>query len=109
MVIIIIIVVVITAIIMKEDEEEKKKKQKKKKEEEEATRYWKTSTCLHTEGKIIETEVTETQREIFQAGTLSPPLFCISLIPLTEQMNKLNTNTQQQKKYHIYCTRMIGC
>ena len=60
-----------------------------------ATNYCKTSTCLHTEGKIIETEGIETQHEIFGAGTLSPLLFFISLIPLTEQMNKLNTRYEE--------------
>jgi hypothetical protein len=89
MIMVIILVVVITIIIIEEEE------QKKKKEEEEATSYRKTSTCLHTEGKIIVTEDIETQREIFQAGTLSPLLFCISSVPLTQQMNKLNTRYEE--------------
>jgi hypothetical protein len=49
--------------------------------------YWKTSMCLHTEGKLIETEDLETQRGIFQGDTLSPLPFCSSLMPLTEQLN----------------------
>jgi len=53
--------------------------------------YWKTSMRLHTEGKIIETEDLEIQRGLFPGDSLSPLLFCISLIPITEQLNKLNT------------------
>ena len=73
--------------------------------------YWKTSTCLHTERKKIETEDIETQHETFQAGTLSPLVICISLICPTEQMNKLNTRYEEHtttKKYQIYCACKIG-
>jgi len=41
---------------------------------------------LHTEGKLIETG---TQHGIFPGD--SQLLFCISLILITEQLNKLNT------------------
>jgi hypothetical protein len=54
-----------------------------------AMSYWKTSMCLHTEGEIIETENLEIKRGIFQGDSLSPLIFYISLIPLTEQLNKL--------------------
>ena len=54
--------------------------------------YWKTSTCLHTEGKITGTEI---QCGIFQGDSLSPLIFCISLIPFTEQLNKLNTGYKE--------------
>ena len=53
--------------------------------------HWKTSMHLHTEGKLIKTEDTETQCAIFPGDSLSQLLFCISLIPITEQWNKLNT------------------
>jgi len=43
--------------------------------------------CLHIEWKIIEAEDVETQRRIFQGDLLSPLPFCISLMPLTEQLN----------------------
>jgi hypothetical protein len=52
--------------------------------------YWKTIMCLHTEGKITETEDIETQPEIFQAGTLSPLLFCTSLKPTPPQSQRQN-------------------
>jgi len=67
--------------------------------------YWMTSTHLHTEGKIIEIEDLEIQHGIFQADSLTPLLFCISLIPLTEQLNKLNTgyeeHTTKTKASHL--------
>ena len=51
----------------------------------------KKSVRLCTEKKLIETEDTEKQRVIFQGGSLSLLLFCISYISLTEQLKKLNT------------------
>jgi hypothetical protein len=57
--------------------------------------YWKTSMHLYTEGKLIQTEDKEIQCGIFQADSLSPLLFCISLIPLTQQLNKLNTGHEE--------------
>jgi hypothetical protein len=35
------------------------------------------------------------KREIFQGDSLSPLLFCISLSPLTEQLNKLKTGYEE--------------
>ena len=50
--------------------------------------YWKTRMCLHAENKLIETKDIKIQCGIFQEVSLSPLLFCIRLIPLTEQMNR---------------------
>ena len=52
-----------------------------------AMSYWKTSMRLHAEGKI--TDDLEIKRGIFQGDSLSPLIFYISLIPLTEQLNTL--------------------
>jgi hypothetical protein len=57
--------------------------------------YWKTSMHLYTEEKLIEPEDAETQCRIFQMDLLSPLLYFISLIPLTEQLNKLNTGYEE--------------
>ena len=57
--------------------------------------YWKTHMCLHAENKLIETEDIKIQCEIFQGDSLSPLLFCICLIPLTEQLNRLNTGYEE--------------
>jgi len=58
--------------------------------------YWKTIMRLHTERKITETEDLEITRGIHEGESLSPLLFCISLIPCTEQLNKLNTEYEEQ-------------
>jgi hypothetical protein len=50
---------------------------------------------LHAENKLTETEDNKVQCGIFQGGTLSPLLFCTCLIPLTEQLNSLNTGYEQ--------------
>jgi len=55
------------------------------------TSYWRTRMCLHTENKLIETEDIKIQCGIFQGDSISPLLFRICLIPLTEQLNRLNT------------------
>ena len=57
--------------------------------------YWKTSMCLHAEGKILETEDLEILHAIFQGDSLSALLFCISLILFTEQLNRLNTGYEE--------------
>jgi len=52
---------------------------------------------LHTENKLIETEAIKIQYAIFQGDSLSAPLFCTCLIPLTEQLNMLNTGYEQHR------------
>ena len=53
--------------------------------------YWRTRMRLHAENELIETEDKKIQCGIFQGDSLLPLLFCICLIPLTEQLNRLNT------------------
>jgi hypothetical protein len=57
--------------------------------------YWKTRMHLHAENKLIETQDIKIQCGIFQGDSLSPLLFCICLLPLTEQLNKLNTGYKE--------------
>jgi hypothetical protein len=57
--------------------------------------YWRKHTCLHAEIKPKETDDIKIQCGIFQADSPSPPLFCICLLPLTEQLNKLNTGYEE--------------
>ena len=70
--------------------------------------YWERRMCLHAENKLIETEDIKIQCEIFQGDSLSPLLFCICLIPLTEQLNRLNTGYEEYttktkiSTYYIY-------
>jgi len=52
---------------------------------------------LHTEKKLIETEDIKIQFGIFQGDSLSPLLFCICLIPLTEYLKRLNTEYEEHK------------
>jgi len=50
---------------------------------------------LHAENELIETEDIKIQCGIYQGDSLSPLLFCICLIPLTEQLNRLNTGYEE--------------
>jgi hypothetical protein len=60
-------------------------------------RYWRTRMRLHAENKLIDTEDIKIQCGIFQGDPPSPLLFCICLIPLTEQLNKLNKGYEEHK------------
>jgi len=60
-----------------------------------AMTYWRTRMHLHTENELIETEDIKIQCVIFQGDSLSPLLFCICLLPLTEQLNRLNTGYKE--------------
>jgi hypothetical protein len=64
---------------------------------------------VHTENKVIETEQIEIQCGIFQGYSLSPLLFCICLIPVTEQLNRLTTGYEEHtiKKNPTYFTWTI--
>jgi hypothetical protein len=50
---------------------------------------------LNAKQKLIQTEDIKIECGIFQGGSLSPLLFCICLIPLTEQLNRLNTGYKE--------------
>jgi hypothetical protein len=54
---------------------------------------------LRTEEKITETENLEIQHGIFQEDSLSTLQYCIGLMPLTEQLNKLNTGYKEHTTY----------
>jgi len=60
-----------------------------------AMTYWRTRVHLHAENELIETEDIKIQCGIFQGDSLSPLLFCVCLIPLTEQLNRLNTGYEE--------------
>jgi len=53
--------------------------------------YWKTRMGIHTEGQIKKRENLEIRFGIFQGDSVSPLIFCISLSPFIEKLNKLNT------------------
>ena len=57
---------------------------------------------LHAENELIEAEGIKIQYGIFQGDSLSPLLFCICLIPLTQQLNRLNTRYEE----HITNTKI---
>ena len=64
-----------------------------------AMTYWRTCMCLHAENELIDLKI---QYGIFQGDSISPSLFCICLIPLTEQLNGLNTGYEE----HITKTKI---
>jgi hypothetical protein len=59
--------------------------------------YWRTRMCPQAEHKQIQTENIKIERGILQEDSLSPLLFCICLIPLTEKLNRLNIGYEEHK------------
>jgi hypothetical protein len=57
--------------------------------------HLRTRMRVHTENKLTETEEIEIQCGIFQVDSLSPLPFCICLIPLIEQFNRLDTGYEE--------------
>jgi hypothetical protein len=57
--------------------------------------HWRTRMCLHAEQKLIQKEDIKIKCVILQKDSLSPLLLCICLIPLTEQLNRLNTGYEE--------------
>ena len=57
--------------------------------------YWRSLMRLHAENMLIETDDIKIKCGIFQGDSLSPLLFCVCLIPLTEQLNRLNTGYEE--------------
>jgi len=77
--------------------------------------YWRTRMCLHTENELIEKEDIKIQCGIFQGDSISLLLFCICLIPLTEQLNRLNigyeyhmTKTKISHLLYMDCLKLIA-
>ena len=64
--------------------------------------YWRTRMRLQAENHLTETEDIKIQCGIFQEDSLSPLLFCVCLIPLTQQLNRLNTGYEE----HITKTKI---
>jgi hypothetical protein len=57
--------------------------------------HWRTRMCLHAEQKLMQTEDIKIECGIFQGDSLSPLLFSFCLIPLTEQLNRLNRGYEE--------------
>ena len=77
--------------------------------------YWRTRMRLHAENELIETEDIKIQCGIFQGDSISLLLFCICLIPLTEQLNRLNigyeyhmTKTKISHLLYMDCLKLIA-
>lgn len=52
---------------------------------------WKSIVLTYAEERLIGTEDTEVRWGMFESDSLSPLLFCVSLIPVTELLTKVNT------------------
>jgi len=49
---------------------------------------WNTRLHLKTKQELMQLQPIQTQREIFHETSLSPLLFCVARIPLTNQLNR---------------------
>jgi len=53
--------------------------------------YCKSIVLPYAEEKLIGTEGTEVECGTFESDSLSPMLFYVSLVPVTERLTKVNT------------------
>ena len=69
-------------------------------------KQWKTEMKLYHTGGHVSTGQINVKRGIFQGDSLSPLLFCISLIPLTNMLNRENLgyvlNNEQNISHLLY-------
>jgi hypothetical protein len=67
---------------------------------------WKTRLFLKTKQEVIQSQPIQIRRGIFQGGSLSSLLFCIALIPLTNELNRADCGYQvhgtERKISHLY-------
>ena len=68
---------------------------------EESMKDWKTEMHLFHRNGAIKTEKIAIKRGIFQGDSLSPLLFCMSLIPLTNMINRENLGYEIDRKNKI--------
>ena len=55
---------------------------------------WNTRLILKTKQEVMQSQPIQIRRGIFQGDSLSPLLFCIVLIPLTNELNRVDCGYQ---------------
>ena len=55
---------------------------------------WDTRLALKTKQEVMQSQPIQIRRGIFQGDSLSPLLFCIALIPLTNELNRADCGYQ---------------
>jgi hypothetical protein len=55
---------------------------------------WNTTLLLKTKQEVMHSQPIQIRRGIFQGDSLSPLLFCIALIPLTNDLNRADCGYQ---------------
>ena len=55
---------------------------------------WNTRLFLKTKQEVMQSQPIQIRRGIFQGDSLSPLLFCIALIPLTNELNRADCGYQ---------------
>ena len=55
---------------------------------------WNTRLILKTKQEVMQSQPIQIRRGIFQGGSPSPLLFCIALIPLTNELNRSDCGYQ---------------
>ena len=55
---------------------------------------WNTRLILKTKQEVMQSQPIQIRRGIFQGYSLSPLLFCIALIPLTNELNRADCGYQ---------------
>ncbi|KAL1448229.1 hypothetical protein WDU94_006605 [Cyamophila willieti] len=64
-------------------------------------RQWQTEMSLFFEGGVIKTRNIQIKRGIYQGDSLSPLLFCLALIPLTNMLNQERIGYEIERNIRI--------
>jgi len=68
---------------------------------------WNTRHILKTKQEVMQSQPIQMRRGIFLGHSLSPLLFCIALIPLTNELNRADCGYQvhgtERKISHLLC------
>ena len=68
---------------------------------------WNTTLFFKTKQEVKQSQPIQIRREIFQGDSLSLLLFCIALIPLTNELNRADCGYQvhgnERKISHLLC------
>jgi hypothetical protein len=69
---------------------------------------WSTRLQLKTNQELLQSRLIKINRGIFQGDSLSPLLFCIALIPITNELNRIIRHDKICTHLHYSICKKLG-